>query len=205
MGRGQQLPTTTDNIEVVQPVKHESEAHGGAPGSSAIPYPEPIEPLVDGLEAAALFVVETGRRNKNVAIWTNSGDLKFKDVANPGVGNVGFTLTDLLASSGGITEAQHKALRQLIHFIDEGPAESFASGAYKETTPTGPFPTSEIWWESSSKLKKIVSLDTTWSGAVITQEVWKIYDTDGSTVLATVTDAVSYSGIFETSRTRTIA
>lgn len=199
------MPTTTDNIEVVQPVKHESEAHGGAPGSSAIPYPEPIEPLVDGLEAAALFVVETGRRNKNVAIWTNSGDLKFKDVSNPGVGNVGFTLTDLLASSSGISATQHKILRQLIHFIDDGPAEGFVSGAYKETTPTGPFPTSEIWWESSSKLKKIVSLDTTWSGAVITQEVWKVYDTDGSTVLVTVTDAISYSGIFETSRTRTIA
>lgn len=106
---------------------------------------------------------------------------------------------------GGITEAQHKVLRQLIHFIDDGPAEGFASGAYKETTPTGPFPTSEIWWESSAKLKKIVELTTTWTGPLITQEVWKMYATDGSTVIATITDAISYSGVFETSRTRTIA
>jgi hypothetical protein len=105
----------------------------------------------------------------------------------------------------GITAAQHQALRQLIHFLDDGPANGFASGAYKETTPTGPFPTSEIWWESSAKLKKIVSLDTTWTGAKITGEVWKAYDTDGSTVLATVTDAITYTGVFETSRTRTIA
>lgn len=108
-------------------------------------------------------------------------------------------------TGGGLSAAQHQALRQLIHFIDDGPANGFPSGSYKETTPTGPFPTSEVWWESSSKLKKIVSLDTTWTGATITQEVWKVYDVDGSTVLATVTDVVSYSGIFETSRTRTIA
>lgn len=111
-----------------------------------------------------------------------------------------------LSSGSGISETTHRLLRQLIHFIDDGPAEGFPSGCYKETLPAGsPFPTSEVWWESSSKLKKIVSLDTTWSGATITQEVWKMYDTDGSTVLATITDAITYSGIFETSRTRTIA
>jgi hypothetical protein len=115
------------------------------------------------------------------------------------------TLTELLAGAAGLTESAHKTLRQLIHFINDGPGGGFASGAFKETTPAGPFPTSEIWWESASKLKKIVSLDTTWVGAKITAEVWKVYDTDGSTVLATVTDAITYSGAFESSRTRTIA
>lgn len=109
-------------------------------------------------------------------------------------------------SGGGISEAQHKTLRQLIHFIDDGPAEGFPSGSYKETLPSGAtFPTSEIWWESSSKLKKIVELSTTWSGVNITQEQWRIYGTDGSTVLWIITDAISYSGVFETTRTRTIA
>lgn len=112
---------------------------------------------------------------------------------------------DPRTGGSGLTPAQHEVLRQLIHFIDDGPAEGFPSGSYKETTPSGPFPTSEIWWESSAKLKKIVSLDTTWTGATITQEVWKIYDTDGSTVLATVTDVIAYSGVFEATRTRTIA
>ncbi len=131
-------------------------------------------------------------------------------------GQVRFTNTDIkayvggvvvsLISGSGLTAEQHKVLRQLIHFIEDGPAEGFASGAYKETTPTGPFPTSEVWWESAAKLKKIISLDTTWTGAKITQEVWKVYDAaDGSTVLATITDAINYSGPFETSRTRTIA
>ena len=107
-------------------------------------------------------------------------------------------------SGTGITEAQHRVLRQLIHFIDDGPAEGFTSDAYKETTPSGPFPTSEIWYESSSKLKKIVELTTTWSGVNITSEEWEIYDTDGSTVLATITDSINYSGVFETNRTRAI-
>jgi len=126
-------------------------------------------------------------------------------------GQIRFVNTDILAFVGGavvslinLTAAQHQVLRQLIHFIDDGPASGFASGAYKETTPTGPFPTSEIWWESAAKLKKIVSLDTTWTGSKITQEVWKVYAVDGSTVLATITDAISYTGVFEASRTRTI-
>lgn len=108
-------------------------------------------------------------------------------------------------SGGGLSAEQHKTLRQLIHFIDEGPAEGFASGAYKEILPSAnPFPTSVIWWESSSKLKKIVEKLITWTGAFATTIEWNIYDTDGSTKLATVSDAISYTGAFETTRTRTI-
>lgn len=106
----------------------------------------------------------------------------------------------------GISEAQHRTLRHLIHFIDDGPAEGFTTGCYKETLPSAsPFPTSEIWYESSAKLKKIVELLTTWTGILPTTEVWKIYDTDGSTVLWTITDTIAYSGVFEDTRTRAIA
>ena len=141
------------------------------------------------------FIEDTSSPTEEGAVRYVSGDFVFYDGAglyNPRDG-------------GGISEVEHEELRQLIHFINDGPAEGFASGAYKETLPSGSvFPTSEIWWESSSKLKKIVSLSTTWSGVNITQEVWDIYDTDGSTSIATITDSISYSGIFETNRTRTI-
>lgn len=103
----------------------------------------------------------------------------------------------------GISETTHKTLRQLIHFIDDGPAEGFLSGAYKETTPTGPFPTSIVWWESAAKLKKIVERLVTWTGAFPTQDQWKMYADDGVTVVATVTDTIIYSGAFEANRTRT--
>ena len=110
-------------------------------------------------------------------------------------------------SGSGLSEAQHKALRQLIHFIDSGPAEGFASGAYHEQLPSAdPFPTSAIWWTSSGKTSKIVELTITRNAnKTPATEEWKMYDTDGSTVLVTVTDTISYSGIVETTRTRTIA
>jgi len=109
-----------------------------------------------------------------------------------------------------VDESFHEALRALIHFIDEGPACSFASGAYKETLPAGDaFPTSIIWWESASKTQKIVEKTITRTGTGTnvkpTPIVWKMYDTDGTTVLCTVTDVIVYTGVFETSRTRTIA
>ena len=108
-----------------------------------------------------------------------------------------------LTTGSGLSEGAHKTLRQLIHFIEDGPAEGFASGAYRETTGTV-FPTAVIWYTDSGKTDKIVERLITWSGATATVDKWKIYDTDGSTVLWTVSDAISYSGIFETNRTRTI-
>lgn len=130
------------------------------------------------------------------ALSLNAGELKAMDSA--GVFN--------LRSGSGLTEAQHQGLRQLIHFIDEGPADGFATGAIKECLPGGSlFPTSEVWWESAAKTKKIVSLSTTWSGIMVTQEVWEVFDSDGVTVLVTVTDNIQYTGVMETSRTRSIA
>jgi hypothetical protein len=99
-------------------------------------------------------------------------------------------------------DADHAALRQLIHFIDNGPAEGFAS-AYRENTG-GAFPSSVIWWTSPAKVSKIVEKNITYTGAFPTSFEWKMYDTDGSTVLAVVTDTITYSGAFESSRTRTI-
>lgn len=123
--------------------------------------------------------------------------------------NVQDAIVDLAdeITAGGITATAHQVLRQLIHFLDTGPANGFASGAYQETSPSGSiFPTSIIWWESSAKLKKIVEENITWSGIVPSQITWNMYDTDGVTIIQTVTDDISYtSTIFETSRTRTIS
>ena len=100
---------------------------------------------------------------------------------------------------------EHKALRDLIHFIDQGPADGFASGSYKETTYSGPFILTATWYESATKAKKLVDLIISYSGAFPTSEVWRLYDTDGSTVLVTLTDSIVYDGPFEQSRTRTWA
>jgi hypothetical protein len=133
---------------------------------------------------------------------TEPGGLRYVDGSLIGRDATG---TFDLRSGSGLSEAQHRVLRQLIHFIDNGPAEGFTSGAYRETLPSASaFPTSIIWWESSGKTKKIVEKLITYTGAFPTTIEWNIYDTDGSTKLATVSDAISYTGAFETSRTRTI-
>ena len=145
---------------------------------------------------------------------TTAGYLNGKLVAGTGVSlveqNDGSNETLRIDASGsGITEAQHKILRQLIHFIDEGPAEGFTSLAYKETLPVGdPFPTSVTWYESSSKAVKIVEKIITRTGGGATKVkptpiVWKVYNSSDA-LIATVSDAIAYSGVFESTRTRTI-
>jgi len=187
----------------VQSVVFESAAKGGDAADNFI-SPAELDPQEDALEAAGYIVQDATNRDEAVFIDRNGNDLRFFDISNP----AGVTLTDVIAGVGALTEAAHKALRQLIHFINDGPAESFASGAFKEVTG-GFFPTSRIWWESTSKLKKIVEKTITRSGGGATNVKptpieWKMYDTDGSTVLVTVSDAITYSGIAEVSRIRTI-
>ncbi len=101
----------------------------------------------------------------------------------------------------------HATVRQLIHFISQGPAEGFATGAYSETLPSGdPFPTSVIWWESNNKLKKIVEKVIIYNDnkTYLTTQ-WNMYDEDGETIITTITDSHTYSGIIETSRIRSIS
>jgi hypothetical protein len=186
-------------MDRVQLLKRESAALGGDAADEA-PWDAPIEPQEDAIEAAGVYLQDATNRDEAVIVTRAGDDMTFKDVSNP----TPSTLSDLIAGAGGLTAAAHRTLRQLIHFIDDGPAEGFTTGAYKETTGTV-FPSSIIWWESSGKTKKIVERLLTWTGVNLTTDQWKMYDTDGSTVLATVTDAISYSGVFETNRTRTIA
>jgi len=187
-------------MDRVQVLKRETAALGGDAADEA-PWDAPIEPQEDAIEAAGVYLQDASNRDENVLVARSGDDMTFQDVSNP----TPSTLSDLIAGAGGLTESQHRVLRQLIHFINDGPAEGFATGAYKEILPAAnPFPTSAIWYESSSKSKKIIELTVTYTGAFPTTEEWKMYDTDGSTVLATVTDTISYSGPFETSRTRAI-
>jgi hypothetical protein len=186
--------------DLVRPIKWESIGTGGSEDDLV---PTEVNLDEDYLGCRGLYIQPPSPdpSDKTVPIGRDaSGNLTFEDPNNPG----GYTLTELAAGAGGFTPEQHKIIRQLIHFVDDGPAEGFASGAYREITNPGPNPTEFIWWESSSKLKKIVSLGLIWSANLVTTEVWKIYDTDGSTVLAELSDAIVYSGVFETSRTRTI-
>lgn len=112
------------------------------------------------------------------------------------------------SGGGGITESEHKALRQLIHFVGtNSPGDGFGSGPYHcETLPAAdPFPTSETWYETSSKTNKICRWEGTYnSNKTFATEKWIVYKSDGTNPAADATDTISYSGVFETSRSRAI-
>lgn len=171
--------------------------------NSAEGFEEDFDPNSDAIDTRGLYIQNDGSADTSVLITRDaSNNLTFTD---PVIG-ITKTLSQLSAGGSGITEGAHQALRQLIHFIDNGPTNGFASGAYRENLPAAnPFVTSVTWWTSAAKTNKIVEKLITYTGVLATAVQWKMYDTDGTTVLATVTDAITYSGVFESNRTRTIA
>lgn len=123
-----------------------------------------------------------------------------------GVWPAGFSLVgppgmDAIDLGGGISRDQHAALRQLQHIAAEGP---FDASAYNVVLPAGSlFPTSSTWFtQGGSKIYE--SVVTYNSNLTVAQEVQRIYDTDGTTVLLTATDTIEYQGLVETGRTRSI-
>ena len=190
-------------IDRVQVMKQESTALGGDDTDATEWGPTPLDPQEDALEARGYFIQDESNRDEKVVVSRTGDDMTFKDVSNPGEK----TLTELLAGAGGLTETAHRALRHLIHFIDEGPAEGFLTGAFSVVDPASPFPTSEIWYVvgSTPPAGKIVEQTVSYNANnTINTSAWKMYDTDGSTVLVTVTDTFTYSGVFPTGRTRAI-
>lgn len=111
--------------------------------------------------------------------------------------------------TSGITALEHQTLRQLIHFIEEGPGSGFATGAFKEVIG-GLFPTSITWWTSAAKTAKIVEklIDRTTFPATNlkpTPITWRVYDAaTGTVVVGEIVDTITYSGAAEVSRTRAV-
>lgn len=103
-------------------------------------------------------------------------------------------------------QSNHSILRQLIHFIDEGPGDGFASGSYKVIT-NQPFPSSIIWYTDTTQSRKIVEkLITYTSNSLPAIVVWHMYAEDGVTITHTVTDTLTYiDNAFESTRVRTIS
>jgi len=127
-------------------------------------------------------------------------------------------LTDYMVSQGWVFSATSPtttvetanattaaAVRKLVDFIG-APSEGYTSGAYRVITMGAVAPSNITWWTDSGATVKIFEVNYTRNAAHCATTVqWKVYDAPGTTVLATVTDTISYSGIVETTRTRTIA
>lgn len=123
------------------------------------------------------------------------------------INNITPALNSYISSggSGGISAAAHETLRQLIHFIDEGPGDGFVSGAYKVIL-NQPFPTNITWYTDNTIsykiIEKLITYNTSSVPIVIT---WNVYNTDGITVAHSLTDTITYTNSIETSRTRSIS
>lgn len=108
-----------------------------------------------------------------------------------------------------LNASDHAALRQLAHFIDEGPGGGFASGAVRVDSPSGhPFPDRATWYADATMTAKLVEQVVTRAANVaqITTSTWTIYAEDGVTPLESVTDSFTYEGAspYPLTRTRTI-
>jgi hypothetical protein len=134
----------------------------------------------------------------------------FNEGVQVGYGELDGYVQNLIASGGSdsaIDADEHETLRQLIHFIDEGPGHGFASAAFKVSLPTGsPFPTSMTWYldpgHTIKLVDKLITYDTRKFPFILE---WRMYAPDGVTVIHTVTDTITYAGnAFESSRVRTV-
>ena len=143
-----------------------------------------------------------------IGFRTAAGALGIARGATP-VGNDDLATKFYVDSVGsGISEAQHKTLRNLIHFLEgDGPGEGFANGPFTRTMTGGFFPTLREWTDNLGT--KIASKAWTRSGGGATNVAptpitWRVYNADGTTGFQAV-DVVTYSGVNETSRVRTIS
>ena len=93
------MPANPDSLDLVQLEKQESAGLGGD-AADELPFAAPIEPQEDAIEVAGVMLQETGRRDRQLAIWPDGNDMRFRDIDNPGTSGEGHTLTELLASGG---------------------------------------------------------------------------------------------------------
>jgi hypothetical protein len=145
-------------------------------------------------------------RAKDIFIICSDVDLlQFNDTQKQFLLNAGITNGIDIHSLGGITAADHEILKQLIHFVDEGPGDGFISGAYKVIVGQ-PFPTSIIWYVDNSQTKKIVEKNITYTDNMLPSSItWNMYDANGTAIVHNITDTITYTNnAFESTRTRTI-
>lgn len=63
-----------------------------------------------------------------------------------------------------------------------------------------------IWWTSTARNEKIVEKLLSFDEMKrATRVCWTVYAEDGKTALAHVTDTITYLGLFELSRVRTLS
>lgn len=107
-------------------------------------------------------------------------------------------------TSGAFSSQDHKTFRHLIHFINEGPGDGFYANPFREieSDTSGKFTKRETWWSDSNKTIRLYQTEVTRSGIYPMTQKYKMYASDGITILNQAVDVISYQGAFETARSR---
>lgn len=194
---GSSLPLSGTTGEVFLDTTNNTLYFRNQTNTAWIPISGAIPPAVigNGDPAAQYVLVSLTGSLPNARLLSGSGGIS---VTDNGAGS-----TIIIKETTPFTSQSHASLRQLVHLADGGgPWESFTTGAMLDTGPQ-PFPTASVWRDPTSKkiVEKLITRNTQQFPTTIQ---WKAYDIDGITILATVTDTVTYSGAFEATRTRAI-
>lgn len=121
-------------------------------------------------------------------ITLNAGAIKARD----SIGTF-----NLRSAGGGISEAQHRVVDQLVHEI--------AETSYDEVVYTGNRVDAIITWTSAAKLTKIREELYTYTGNKVTTIVTKQYNALGVLIVGeTMTEVIAYSGSQVIDITRTV-
>lgn len=104
-----------------------------------------------------------------------------------------------------ITKGLVPSDRVLILLANNGPFEDYP-GAFRECLVHKKiFPSASIWYTDNTKTLRIAEEVNVYGSKIVPdQKIFRVYDTDGTTVLKTVTDTIYYQGVFEISRSRNI-
>lgn len=106
-----------------------------------------------------------------------------------------------------INALTEKSRRLILLAGCDGPYETYSSSyrtiGYLNTTSV--FPTESIWYEDSFLTKKILSHFVEYNSMrQITKSIWTVYDNNGITPLYVATDIITYNGLKEIYRERTL-
>ncbi|RLC88633.1 MAG: hypothetical protein DRJ03_01805 [Chloroflexi bacterium] len=175
-------------VDRISPLKIEGPASGG---SQTDDFPTSASRNEDFVDCRGVTVQDDTSNDDLVRVSRDGDDMTFLDK-----NNTVKTLTELLASGGGLTPTTHAVLDQLVHAL----AEDY----YEEYTRSGNKVTNITVWTDSGKTTKIREEQYTYTGNKITQEVDIQYDGSGVEVeRLTLTYAYSGSLVLNVTSVRT--
>lgn len=169
-------------------------------GNQTDMWPVEVNPNQDGVDCNALFLQSTSSADSRVYVDRDSADqgIRFTEPT------VGVKKLNRLVSNSLSDTQSHQALLDIIHFLDDGPGDGWASGAVRVRTGTAPNAGGWVWYTSTAQTARIIDCTITYTGSSIVPatKVWRLYAANGTTVIRTVTDTYTWTGPILTQKAR---